>query len=309
MDEAGYGPNFGPLVIAATAWEVPEGWCDGDPWERWKSVISRSPCRQRRRFQIADSKAVYGSTTGLANLERSVLAALSLKHSSPRSFGHLWSDVDGQSHAERESEPWYRQCDLDLPHSCHGEKCGSIAAAWQTACAEEGVRLRAVACDIVAPLRFNRLNQENGSKGVTLSRASLRLLRRVWDPDSAEPVRIIADKHGGRNRYDGLLEEVIDGQMIFRQEEGRSLSRYRVGSTELRFQMKGEQHFPVAVASMVAKYIRELSMLLFNRYWQQHVPDLKPTAGYPQDARRFRAQIAAAQVELQIPDEILWRDR
>src|SRR5687768_1242409 len=24
MDEAGYGPHFGPLVVAATAWEVPE---------------------------------------------------------------------------------------------------------------------------------------------------------------------------------------------------------------------------------------------------------------------------------------------
>ena len=24
MDEAGYGPNFGPLVVAATAWEVPD---------------------------------------------------------------------------------------------------------------------------------------------------------------------------------------------------------------------------------------------------------------------------------------------
>ncbi len=309
MDEAGYGPNLGPLVIAATAWEVPDEWADMDPWQRWESVICRTPCRKRRRFQVADSKAVYGSTTGLANLERSVLACLGLRSSPPQRFGQLWAEVDEQSHAAREFEPWYQQTDLDLPHSCRGEACGEVAAEWRARCADDGVRLRAVFCDIVAPQRFNRMNSENGSKGITLSRASLRLLRRVWDPDSAEPVRIVADKHGGRNRYDGLLEEVLDGQMIFRQMEGRSMSCYRIGRTDLRFQMKAEQHFPVAVASMVAKYIRELSMLLFNRFWQQHVADLKPTAGYPQDARRFREQITAAQAELQIADDVLWRER
>ena len=29
IDEAGYGPNYGPLVVAATAWHVPEGKVSG----------------------------------------------------------------------------------------------------------------------------------------------------------------------------------------------------------------------------------------------------------------------------------------
>jgi len=60
---------------------------------------------------------------------------------------------------------------------------------------------------------------------------------------------------------------------------------------------------------MVCKYVRELSMELFNEFWQSHVSDLKPTKGYPQDARRFRADIAQAQSVLGISDQVLWRER
>ncbi|MBU4400433.1 MAG: hypothetical protein KKE86_13995, partial [Planctomycetes bacterium] len=42
-DEAGYGPNLGPLVISATAWEVPDGVGNEDLHERLAGVISPKP--------------------------------------------------------------------------------------------------------------------------------------------------------------------------------------------------------------------------------------------------------------------------
>jgi hypothetical protein len=60
---------------------------------------------------------------------------------------------------------------------------------------------------------------------------------------------------------------------------------------------------------MISKYVRELAMLRFNRFWSARVPDLRPTQGYPVDARRFRAAIAAEQQRLTIPDRRLWRCR
>jgi len=65
----------------------------------------------------------------------------------------------------------------------------------------------------------------------------------------------------------------------------------------------------VALASMVSKYVRELLMREFNAFWQQHVPGLKPTAGYPGDAARFFAAIRPAAVQLGIPEDVLWRRR
>ena len=65
----------------------------------------------------------------------------------------------------------------------------------------------------------------------------------------------------------------------------------------------------MALASMVSKYWRESTMTLFNQFWQRHHPELKPTKGYPGDARRFKEEIAAIQARLGIEELDLWRAR
>ena len=76
---------------------------------------------------------------------------------------------------------------------------------------------------------------------------------------------------------------------------------------EFCFQTKAERHLPAALASMASKYLRELAMRALNAFWCGRSPGLRPTAGYPQDAKRFRADIAHALAELQIDDRVLWR--
>ena len=49
----------------------------------------------------------------------------------------------------------------------------------------------------------------------------------------------------------------------------------------------------VALASIVSKTVREHWMDAFNAHWQARVPGLRPTAGYPVDAARFRRAIEA----------------
>src|SRR6266478_5270850 len=80
MDEAGYGPNLGPLVISATAWEVP-----GDPrkidlWEKFAGIVEQTAPANGEHIQIADSKEVYTPARGLDNLETGVLHALAVWH-------------------------------------------------------------------------------------------------------------------------------------------------------------------------------------------------------------------------------------
>lgn len=71
-----------------------------------------------------------------------------------------------------------------------------------------------------------------------------------------------------------------------------SLARGALPESAARFHIQfrpeaEEAHLPVALASMTAKLVRELSMARFNRYWCVRMPELKPTAGYVQDARRW----------------------
>jgi hypothetical protein len=58
---------------------------------------------------------------------------------------------------------------------------------------------------------------------------------------------------------------------------------------------------------MAAKYVRELSMQAFNSFWADRLPGLRPTAGYPTDALRWRHDAAAAIKQAHVAADDLWR--
>jgi hypothetical protein len=121
------------------------------------------------------------------------------------------------------------------------------------------------------------------------------------------------DKHGGRNGYLPVLQTVFPEYLVEVVRESRAVSIYRWGPRdrriEFRFSVKGESFLPTALASMFAKYLRELAMRAFNAFWQAQSVGLKPTAGYPVDAKRFFADIASKVRELDIDSDLLWRCR
>jgi len=156
--------------------------------------------------------------------------------------------------------------------------------------------------------RFNYECTAAGSKGVVLSRTTLKLLERNWPADGV-PALATCDKHGGRNQYGPLLSVTFGDLLIPRLEESPQCSRYRLRGGEVRFQVRAEQYLPTAAASILSKYLREIAMEQFNAFWVAKVPGLKPTKGYPEDARRYRSEIRETQLKLGIPDSVLWRER
>src|SRR5207249_8144992 len=156
--------------------------------------------------------------------------------------------------------------------------------------------------------RFNGLLDEWGSKGAVLAHALTGLLRAtVRAAAGEEPLHFFIDKHGGRNAYAAMLQHALPDGMVLVEHEGAARSAYRfVGVTpEVRvtFRPRADaEHFCVALASMASKYLRELLMLEFNRFWQSHLPGLKPTAGYPGDAARYLASIRPVLAKLGLPE-------
>ena len=306
MDEAGYGPNLGPLVITASSWVVP-----GDPrrfdfWAVLGDAVSQQPTRDDR-LHIADSKQVYSPSRGIAPLERSVLAVLSLLGECPATFRQLMTAITGGADF-LDAELWFREADQSLPLASDFADIAAASARLKTSLEAGDVQLKTIRSDVVLTERFNHSVIHLDNKAGALSNFAFQLMQQVW-PTPHEPTLVIGDKHGGRNRYDDLIGGIVGDEMIFRLEEGRALSRYKVSQTELRFQTGAEEHFPVAVSSMVCKYAREVSMELFNRFWLGHVPGLKPTKGYPEDAQRFRADIAQMPQQLGLADSQFWRCR
>jgi ribonuclease HII len=84
-----------------------------------------------------------------------------------------------------------------------------------------------------------------------------------------------------------------DSEVAILAEEGGA-SRYDAGGRQVAFLVGGEGASPLtALASCIAKYARELHMVLFNRHWCAAVAELAPTAGYPEDARRWLEAVGA----------------
>jgi ribonuclease HII len=317
-DEAGYAPNLGPLCIAASAWRVEDAAAAEDLYERLQQVVCIAAAEAGERLAIADSKQLYRPSCKLALLERGVLVALAALDRLPVRWRDIWRLLGGavagdDALAQIDGLPWHDGFDEPLPLDDVAEEVAPCADRFRTGCQAAGVQLMDLQAAVLFPAAYNAAVKKAGNKAEVLSLTTLRLARLVLESLPPGPAVIFCDKHGGRMRYAALLQEVFPEHLVLVRQEGAELGIYQVQHAgrpiEFRFQPKGERHLPTALASMTAKYLRELAMRPFNAFWRQHVPDLKPTAGYPTDAQRFYDDIRTVRRRLKIADRVLWRER
>lgn len=307
IDEAGYGPNLGPLIQAAVALYLP----DGDPagWDVLKPVVRRAHEKPDHRLLIDDSKKVY-TRGGLEALERGVWSISAADPHTIHDF--LWSGGEVPPWGEDLcAETWFDGGAILPLHIDPG-------AEWE---ASEPVR---TTIDnrwygdyrVVPAPRFNRMVDEYGSKGTVLGRGLIELLVSLTAavPADGGPLAFACDKQGGRNFYASILQEAFPDGWVIAEREGAEESRYRVEclprEITITFRPRADaDSVAVALASMLCKYLREVCMRQFNRYWATHVPGIVPTAGYPLDANRFYAQIQPAMAKLGLTADQVWRKK
>lgn len=311
-DEAGYGPNLGPLTVTATAWEIPADVEPASLWDEFRDIVTNAPTRGDQRLFVADSKAVYSSGDGLEDLEVAALAFLRTLDCPVSTIDQMCQAISADNFMMMyQEEAWNQTPGRMLPCDASEDHILEWQQTLNEAMTQKQIRLLGIRSRIMFPKEFNQLVAESDSKGVVLSNATMGLVRELVDRFGADElsVLVVCDKHGGRNRYDELIASHFDDQFVFRMEEGRERSRYRMGRLEFCFRTRAEELLPVALASMVSKYLREVLMHQFNEFWASHVPGLKPTQGYPVDAKRFREEIAATARKLEVDDFQLWRSR
>jgi ribonuclease HII len=314
-DEAGYGPNLGPLVVSTTVWQIPDEHREGDLYRVLKGAVKAGPCEKKGRcVPIADSKKLYSSGDSWEQLELGLLSAMATCGQRADTWRSVWSSLSPAAVERLDAEPWNEAFDMPTPHAADVLRIEKFVEKLMKASHKTGIRLESIASRPVFPREFNALVDELDNKSTALSHVTLELVRDALERTSPDQhVVVHCDKHGGRNCYAGLLQHFFPGHFIEVHSEGRAKSVYRFGPperrVEFRFVAKGDNFLPAALASMACKYLRELAMHAFNLFWQRHVPGVKATAGYPDDARRFKCDIAAAQEKLGITDEVLWRKR
>jgi ribonuclease HII len=311
IDEAGYGPNLGPLVMSAVACRLPEDLVAVNHWQRLRRAVRKGCEPADDRLLVDDSKVVYSTARGLAELETALFATL-LAGWQSSTIGQCLEQLCPESLYPLRAERWYLG-NRTLPVTNPPSHLELAAKRFRSACDDQPMRWGPVRSVVLCPPRFNQILERWGSKGAVLGQALADLLlslSHVHDSDDA--VYFFVDKHGGRNTYTALLQQALAPGVIVVHEEGPGRSVYGVLGVgrDMRFTIEPRAdaaHFCVALASMVSKYLREILMLDFNAFWQTHVPGVKPTAGYPGDAARFYREIAPAAARLRIPETALWR--
>jgi hypothetical protein len=242
-----------------------------------------------------------------------VLAALAALGHRPTTWREVWAALSPDSVGACDTIPWYAGYDAPVPADDDPEQREPAAARFCAGLAAAGVRLVDLRSRVVFEEEFNCRIDQCGTKGETLSQLTLGLVAEAASRLPPAPISVVCDKHGGRNRYSRLLADHFPDWFVEVYDETRRLSLYRFGPVhrrvEVRFCSEAERFLPAALASMASKYLRELAMAALNEFWCGRVPGLARTAGYPDDARRFKSAIGPVQAALGIPDHALWRAR
>jgi len=314
IDEAGYGPILGPLVVSAAAFEVPTAALDDCLWQKLRRSVSNTTTARRARIAILDSKLLYRRKVGLAPLERSVLAVLAAWRGLPATMRPLLGLLCPDALGELADYPWYDGADPTLPRSADAAIVRIAGGLLASDLAEHDLRLAGCYAEVLAEGHYNRLVEKTRNKSVALFGLVLRLIHRIARAYPRHPLRIVVDKQGARSRYGPLLMRAFADRHLRIISETAEQSSYAMSagdsSWRISFEQSGEsKHLPVALASLFSKYLREILMGCFNEYWSRQVTDLKPTAGYYQDGLRFLQDIQEQVRRLKLSRDTLVRQR
>lgn len=314
IDEAGYGPLLGPLASSVTTFLIPNALSHQNLWHALSSSISPRPSSRSGRITVADSKKLFSRAGGLAGLERTALTFLHLLGRPSASMGQLLGSLRADCAEQMVDYPWYVNESIEIPLAADRRDLATSLNALRLDTQRKGIELLEVGCQPVLVGRYNELVDKTRNKASLLFSLTGRFLAELVERYARDGLVIYVDKQGGRSRYRSLLQRCFpDWQLRILEETGQA-SAYQMNrgaeSWQVHFEAKSEErHFTVALASIYAKYVRELFMELLNRYWIAQVPGLRPTAGYYTDGKRFLAEIGPACKKLGTPVHKLVRSR
>lgn len=298
VDENGLGPLLGPLVVTAVS----------------LGLARYSPARHGalgRELGIDDSKA----TSAFGQMARAEgLALAAIEALSGRTAAHvdeLFEDLllDAPSELRRPCPAGsLAQCwsaPLALP--CFGGELEQGRAALR-ALAHAGVQVlraqSAVACAGALNTRL-RAGQSRVEVDLELMERLVLDARRHADGD----VRAICGMVGGIRNYREKMRHLSRHAVTAARASQGTLAFEVAEVGHVRFEIDADaRHLPVALASMIGKYVRELWMTRQNRFYRERDPSLREVSGYHDPhTRGFVAQSSALRLALGVHDDCFAR--
>jgi len=301
IDENGLGPLLGPLVVTGASFRAPS-------YDRERFFSLAGP-----DLKAADSKVIFAPGRAAA-AEDAVLRWLDVFGCGARDSAQLEEKIVAPA-------PFEAGCPPEIPGICTGEPLAlPRVAARRSGGPSLGVRERFdrvgtkagnVASHVLCAGAFNRALEARAANKLRLDFALMMSIARHLcggrGEGEGDDALVLCGKVGGTASYGAWLEaEGLEVVEVIR--EGRDESAYEVrGLGRLCFVRDGDaSHLPIAVASMVGKYLRELAMERLSRALGRE--GRTRVSGY-RDRRtaQFVAETAAERAEAGISDACFLR--
>ena len=273
IDENAYGPLIGPLLVTAVKIEA-----EGDPFEELKLGDMKFP------FRFSDSKKVFQrNRSGYSAGEIAVHAILQAFGLRPSTFTELLKAVSPEALDEYIREGLGdRLGDVELPLWAKEIRDYYIQNQFEAM----GIKPLSLRARVVFPPHFNRMIDDLDNKALLDLKLFISLLEELAESGDVA----LLGKIGGTARY-GRFFEALGVEIKEIKGEGKGRSSYDVilGEREisLHFLLDADEIFlPVALASLLGKYIREIYMYLLARALGKEDP-IPWASGYRHDSKTY----------------------
>ncbi|HUV41654.1 MAG TPA: hypothetical protein VMW23_07700 [Sedimentisphaerales bacterium] len=291
IDEAGFGPILGPLIVSSCSFSVCPEMLESNLWQVLKASVGSKAKALAGRLLVTDSKKAYSKSRGIKHLQRTVLAFLKTVDKKPATLAQLLQTLCPDCLQRLNDYPWYK--DLTGYDIVTNDADISIASNVLTDdMAVNGIKFLGFRTCCLDVAHYNTLMAKVKNKANVLFSSTSQLIKSAFDDACPEDLHIIVDRQGGRVHYRRQLQCMFGDMQLKILCENATVSSYELHADgrkmRLDFAVDADLNFlPVSLASMACKYLRELLVDCINRYFAQLCTNLKPTAGYWQDGQRF----------------------
>ncbi len=312
IDEAGFGPLLGPLLVSCDAFSVEPALLEADLWQVFKRSVGLTRKHLTGRLLIADSKKAFHRDEGLGHLERTSLAVLQAMGIETQNLASLLGVLCPDCLPRLAAYPWYQ--DLQNRSLANGHADARIAGkVFADDLLSHGARLMHLRSCCLDVAYYNQMIDTVKNKSQVLYITTTRLIQNLLNEFPRDDIHVLIDRQGGRAHYREHLLRSFPGMDLKIVHEDEECSTYELRASRmlrLTFEVKGDDRYlPVSLASMVSKYVRELLMECMNDYFAHLDAGLRPTAGYWQDGQRFLKDLRSRLPSLRIDDRQLVRCR
>ncbi len=302
IDENGYGPVLGPLVVTATAFKLHphlnpspasgEGKREG--MNLWQLLnIAKNP-DYPEKIVVTDSKKLFlrNSLRRCRIGERTVFSFFyllfkNLPKSPDKFLSKILLDFSLFPRLCEDSGSEYKPCweEIFLPLWLEDKKgIKEETGRLRKRLKRKEIEFLGLKSIAICPFQFNRLVK--GKSKSYLNYLQFENLISYFLQEKEKNFYIFADRIGGQKRYLPLLKSsLLKNWNCEILEERKGISSYRLHlkekETTISFLQNGEEkQFPIALSSIFGKYIREIFMQRITKFFQNYNPELKTVSGY-----------------------------